>query len=69
MTDVPFALLFAAVLLLIGLWGRRNLAGLVPSTLSAQGRAKRERELRRGALALIAFSVLIALATLARVVY
>lgn len=67
MTDVPFTLLFAAILFLIGLWGRRNLNGLVPSTLSAHGRAKRERELRRGTSVLIGFATLIALAVVARV--
>ncbi|GAA5161639.1 hypothetical protein GCM10023321_46200 [Pseudonocardia eucalypti] len=68
MTDVLFTLLFATILFLIGIWGRRNLNGLVPSTLSAEGRAKRARELRLGTSVLIAFAVLIALATLARIV-
>lgn len=42
------ALVLAAVLLVVGRWGRRNAAGLVPSSLSASARQDKERVVRRG---------------------
>ncbi|WP_250291057.1 hypothetical protein [Frankia sp. CiP1_Cm_nod1] len=42
-------LAFAAAFFAIGRWGQRNAAALVPASLSPEGRAKKERSLRRGA--------------------
>ena len=56
---VSFA--FAAALLAIGSWGRRNAADLVPATFSAEGRAKQERSLRRGAISITALGAMFAL--------
>lgn len=67
--DVLFGLLFAAILLLIGWWGRRNAATLVPPSLSAESRARKERELRRGAFAMVGFGVLVMLGVVARLVF
>jgi hypothetical protein len=44
-----FGFALAALFLGLGRWGRHNAADLVPTALSAYGRAKRERSLRRGA--------------------
>jgi ABC-type Fe3+ transport system permease subunit len=63
-----FVLLVLAVsLFAIGRWGRRNAAGLVPSTLPPEVRQKRERSLLRGALTcqvLALFFVVLALGLL-----
>ncbi|WP_043603387.1 MULTISPECIES: hypothetical protein [Protofrankia] len=40
---------FAAAFFAVGRWGQRNAPALVPVSLSPEGRAKRERSLRRGA--------------------
>ncbi|KLL11203.1 hypothetical protein FrCorBMG51_13200 [Protofrankia coriariae] len=40
---------FAAAFFAIGRWGQRHAPTLVPASLSPEGRAKRERSLRRGA--------------------
>ena len=45
------ALIFAAILFAIGLWGRRNADKLVLATLSAAARRAKERSIRRGAVA------------------
>lgn len=69
MSDVLFGMLFALGLFLVGLWGRRNAANLVPPTLGAEPREKKELELRRGAVTLIVLAVLITLGVVARVVF
>lgn len=45
------ALLFAAVLIAIGVWGRRNADNLVLTTLSPSAQRSRRRSIRRGAVA------------------
>jgi len=60
MTPAIIAFALAAVCLAIGRWGRRNAADLVPTSMSAYGRAKQERSLRRGAWSLTAFGLLLA---------
>jgi hypothetical protein len=67
--DVLLGLVLAAVLFLIGWWGRRNAAALVPPSLSAESRARKERELRRGAFALIGLGVLVFVGVLARLIF
>jgi hypothetical protein len=69
MTDVLVAVFVACVLLATGLWGRRNVEGLVPSSLSTYGQIKRARELRRGATTLIVVSTLLLLGAIARVIF
>ncbi|WP_131786044.1 hypothetical protein [Protofrankia symbiont of Coriaria ruscifolia] len=49
MTAAILQLVFAAAFFGIGRWGRRHAAELVPTSLSAEGQAKKERSLRRGA--------------------
>jgi hypothetical protein len=45
------ALLFAAILFAIGLWGRRNADKLVLSTLTPKAQKAKERSIRRGSVA------------------
>ena len=45
------ALLFAAILFAIGLWGRRNADKLVLSSLSTKARKAKERSIQRGSVA------------------
>ncbi|MFJ8816602.1 hypothetical protein [Amycolatopsis thermoflava] len=47
---VALAVLAGVFFFAVGRWGRRNAAGLVPPSLSAAGREKKERGLRTGAL-------------------
>jgi hypothetical protein len=47
------ALLFAAVLITIGVWGRRNADNLVLTTLSPSQQQAKRRGIRRGAIALM----------------
>jgi hypothetical protein len=68
MTDVLVATFVACVLLAMGLWGRRNAAGLVPPSLSTYGQIKRARELRRGATTLIVVSTLLLIGVVVRLV-
>jgi hypothetical protein len=68
MSDVLVAALIACVLLPLGLWGRRNVAGLVPPSLSTYGQIKRARELRRGATTLIVVSAVLFIGAAARLV-
>jgi hypothetical protein len=49
--SIAVSVLIGASAVLVGLWGRRNAARLVPSTLPADERARRERVLFRGAWA------------------
>lgn len=44
------ALIFAAILSAIGVWGRRNADKLVLSTLSPRAQKAKERSMRRGAI-------------------
>lgn len=67
--DVLFGVVLAAVPLVLGWWGRRYAAALVPPTLSAEARTRKERELRRGALALSALGVLVLIGVLARLIF
>lgn len=52
------ALAFAAVLLGIGFWGRRNAASLVLRSLSESAQQRKERSIRRGALVSLAAGAL-----------
>jgi hypothetical protein len=45
------ALVFAVVLLVIGVWGRRNADNLVLRTLSPSAQRAKQRSIRRGAVA------------------
>lgn len=54
------SLLLGAMVFLVGWWGRRHVAALVPPTLPPDEREKRERTLRRGALTCQAVGVLFA---------
>lgn len=67
-SDVLFGLLFAAIPLGLGWWGRRNAATLVSPVLSSESRQRKERELRRGAFALSALGVLVLVGVLARLI-
>ena len=51
---------FAGVFVAIGRWGRRNAPDLVPVHLSADGRARKERSLRRGSWSVTAVGALFA---------
>jgi len=53
MGDVIGGLGLAVPLLLLGFWGLRNASVLAPKQLTAERRARKIRELRRGAVALI----------------
>lgn len=50
-SSVWVALVFAAVLFIIGMWGRRNAGNLVLSTLSPSAQRAKHRSIRRGAVA------------------
>jgi hypothetical protein len=52
---LPLALAWA--FLALSRWGRRNVAELVPVTLSPERRAREERRLLRGARSLLGLSV------------
>lgn len=54
---VVVPLLLAWVFLVLSRWGRRNVAELVPATLSPERRAREERRLVRGARSLLLLSV------------
>jgi hypothetical protein len=69
MSDVVVGTLLAVLIFLLGLWARRNLANLVPQSLSPYRREKKELELRRGAYALMGFAVFIAIGVVARIVF
>lgn len=56
----------AAVLVLLGRWGRRNASSLVPGSLSAPDRRHREAVLRRGGLACHGAALLLAVAAVGR---
>lgn len=60
MTPAVLAFALAAGSLAIGRWGRRNAAELVSPSVSAYGRAKQERSLRRGAWSLTIFGTFVA---------
>ena len=69
MSDVLVAAFVACVLLATGLWGRRNVEGLVPPSLSTYGQIKRARELRRGSTTLIVVSTLLLVGVAARLIF
>jgi hypothetical protein len=46
--SIAVSVLIGATAVLVGAWGRRHAARLVPSTLPADERARRERVLSRG---------------------
>ncbi|HEV7977934.1 hypothetical protein [Amycolatopsis sp.] len=50
------AVVIAAALLGIGLWGRRRAADLVPAAVDPDTRVQRVRSLRRGATVCLAFA-------------
>ena len=50
-SSVWVALVFAAVLFAIGIWGRRNADNLVLRTLSPSAQRAKQRSIRRGAIA------------------
>lgn len=53
MIVVVGVLLIAVGLILLGVWGRRNAARLVPTALSPYGQALRFHQYRRGATTLV----------------
>lgn len=54
------SLLLGGMVFLVGLWGRRHAAVLVPMGLPPDARERRERSLRRGAVACQVVGVLFA---------
>jgi hypothetical protein len=66
--DLLFGTLFAVGLSLIGLWGIRNVAVLAPPALGSRRQDKKAREIRRGAIMLMALGAVIMIGVLLRVI-
>lgn len=59
MIPITVALAIAAIMFLIGMWGRRNANVLVSTTLSTRDQEKKVRQYRRGANWIIAGAIIL----------